>query len=418
MCAVRRFVVPRSGTKRPNEDAPRPPVALETPRPNVPEAPVVPRFEQVKNFRTPAPSSMPGPIVNGTTTGFERHAPTPFAPNVEVGSAQTVTPQLTIEKRGPFYQKAGATLAYQIFLRNIGSTTAVDVRVEDEIPGMTRKRIVTEPNYAGGDRLAWVVPSLRPGEEKMILLELVPNRPGDLVSTTSVVITQSTSFRTKQEDDGDRSRTRTTPTPPPVPDNFDLPPLPKLDTTSVPDPIPAPKPESTPAPVIKPPVPAPSPVVVEVKPIGVVAVGQKVTLEVMIANRGTETIPAKELMLIGTLPAGLTHPAGDSIGADLPGLAPGETKTFKMPMTAAQPGSHTVEIRVKTKDNEIVVRPQVEVVGAPQPSTSNAAPTGNGVALPTPGVPGTVQPASASGLQLQVQGRDAQLGWAARRSWS
>ena len=102
-------------------------------------------------------------------------------------------------------------------------------------------------------------------------------------------------------------------------------------------------------------------------------------------------------MLIGTLPAGLTHPAGDSIGADLPDLAPGETKTFKMPVTAAQPGTHTVEIRVKTKDSEIVTRPQVEVVAPAPGSTSNAAPP-------------TIQQTSASGLQLQIQSRDDQVG--------
>jgi uncharacterized membrane protein len=102
-------------------------------------------------------------------------------------------------------------------------------------------------------------------------------------------------------------------------------------------------------------------------------------------------------MLIGTLPAGLKHPAGDSIGADLPDLAPGETKTFKMPVTAAEVGTHTVEIRVKTKDSEIVTRPQVEVAAPIPGSTSNAAPP-------------TIQQTSAMGLQLQIQSRDAQVG--------
>jgi hypothetical protein len=263
---------------------------------------------------------------------------------------------------------------------------------------MTRRNIQPTPVYAQSDRLAWVVPTLRPGEEKTFLLELVPNQAGDLVSTTSVVITQSTSFRTKQEDDGDGPRTRT---PAPGPSNFDLPP-------PMPSPLPSPHAGPAPLPTLDPNPPTPNPAIaksptlpalapltVTVKPVGIAAVGQKVVLEIVIANSGTS--PLSKLMLIGTLPPGLKHPAGDSIGADLPDLAPGETKTFKMPVTADQPGTHVVEIRVKTKDSEIVTRPQVEVVAPISGSTSNAAPS-------------AIQQTSATGLQLQIQSRDAQVG--------
>ena len=387
-----RFVVPRSGMKRPVEEAAPVQTVTESPRPMQPEQPAIPRFDQVKVFHSPAaPVSPNPPIVSGTSTGYQR-PPTPITmpPSADVGSASTVTPQLTIEKRGPFYQKAGATLAYQIILRNIGPTIASGVRIEDEIPGMTLRSAVPPTDFAQGNRLAWVVAVLRPGEDKTFVLELVPNRVGDLVSTTSVVITQSTSFRTKQEEDGDTGSRFKTPPPMPNPlDNFDL---------SLPGGLPPPL-DPTPSPaVIKtpPPAPAPSaPMTIDVKPIAAASVGQKVMIEVMIANKGTS--PLSQLMLIGTLPPALKHPAGDSIGADLPDLGPGETKTFKMPVTAIQVGTHTVEIRVKSKDNEIVTKPQVEVF-APNPgSTSNASPS-------------PIQQASASGLQVTIQSRDAQVG--------
>jgi uncharacterized repeat protein (TIGR01451 family) len=431
-----RFVVPRSGTKRPALEPTPVQTTTESPQPVQPEspapppAPAIPRFDQVKIFRTP--NSQP---VTGTPTGFERipspappptppptppppPPPTPnstgsFAPgNAAVGSTSMATPQLTIEKRGPFYQKAGSMLAYQIILRNIGSTTAVDIRVEDEIPGMSRRNIVPTPSYAQADRLAWVVPTLRPGEEKTFLLELLPNRAGDLVSTTSVVITQSTSFRTKQEDDGEGGRFKT---PPPMPsklDNFDLPlPVPgphtgasvsPPDPTSLISPPPTPTPTPTPSPgpaLISSPL---APFTVEVKPVAAAGVGQKVVFEVVVANKGTT--PLSQLMLIGTLPAGLKHPAGDSIGADLPDLAAGETKTFPMKVTAAQVGNHTIEIRVKSKDNEVVVRPQVEVTAPVPGSTSNAAP-------PTapPAMGNAIQQTAGMGLQLQIQGRETQV---------
>jgi uncharacterized repeat protein (TIGR01451 family) len=374
-----RFVVPRSGTTRPTE--PRPQVVdtgVEAPKLAPAEGPQVRRLDQVKIFH--AQSASP---VQGTPTGLERFmppSPAGLTTSTEVGSASTVTPQLTIEKRGPFYQKAGATLAYQILLRNIGSTTAVQVRIEDEIPGMTRRSAIPAPVYEQGNRLAWVVPTLRPGEEKMFLLELVPNRPGDLVSTTSVVITQSTSFRTKQEDDGSPFPTPLpSPTPTPAPLTFDTPP-----PTPTPAPGPGPALITTPA----------APFTLDVKPVPVTTVGQKVTLEVVITNKGTS--PLTQLMLIGALPPGLKHPAGDSIGADLPDLAPGESKTFKMPVTAAQPGNHLVEIRLKTKDSEVVTRPTVEVIGPAANSTSNAVPT-------------NLQQMSAQGLQVQIQGRDEKV---------
>jgi hypothetical protein len=259
---------------------------------------------------------------------------------------------------------------------------------------MTLRSAVPTPEFAQGNRLAWVVAVLRPGEDKTFVLELVPNRVGDLVSTTSVVITQSTSFRTKQEEDGESGNRFKTP--PPIPtklDNFDLPPMPPVGRSKQPiDPTTGPALITTPTPT---PPPAAAPMTVEVKPVGVAGVGQKVLIEVMITNKGTA--PLSQLMLIGTLPAGLKHPAGDSIGADLPDLAPGETKTFKMPVTAMQGGTHTVEIRVKSKDNEIVIRPQIEVIAPIPGATSNASPS-------------PIQQASATGLQVTIQSRDAQVG--------
>jgi uncharacterized repeat protein (TIGR01451 family) len=85
----------------------------------------------------------------------------------------------------------------------------------------------------------------------------------------------------------------------------------------------------------------------EVKPVAMAAVGEKVIYEVVVTNRSKK--PLDGVMLIGYLPPGLTHPSGDSIGADLPTLAPGTTKTFKMPLVAKEPGRHSVDIRIRSK---------------------------------------------------------------------
>jgi uncharacterized repeat protein (TIGR01451 family) len=327
------------------------------------------RFRQFKVFHTPAgPTPTP-------------HVPEPFradpAPttigvgrNIETYSA--ATPQLTVEKRGPYYQKAGANLSYQIAVRNVGAIPAYQVRIEDEIPGMMLKNSTPPTVFAQGDRLAWVVPALRPGEEKTFLLELVPVRPGDLVSTTSVVIVTSTSFRTKQEGDipargpelnsaigGNSSVPPIIPNLPPNAPNLLNPPV-LPPSTAIPNPNPPLATTTPPAAPAASAAPAVNPLHVEVKSPASVLVGQKVVFEVVISNHGTTPLGA--MMLYGSLPPGLSHPEGDSIGADLPALGPGETKSFKMPVTASAPGKHAVEIRVKSgKDIEVMSRPMVEV---------------------------------------------------------
>src|SRR5204862_2115990 len=88
-------------------------------------------------------------------------------------------------------------MPYQSVLRNVGAIAAQQVRMEDDAPAAQGITTIPGVTQQSGERLVWILPSLRPGEERVFMEELQPVRPGDVVSATSVHVYASTSFRTK-----------------------------------------------------------------------------------------------------------------------------------------------------------------------------------------------------------------------------
>lgn len=375
-----RFVVaPRSTASQPAHipepdanDPPRPGPYVAPP-PDVP--PVGPShgiryFQPIRRPGLPTPatpaslpklndlSKTPRPSVLGSESS-PRTGPSDGA------STATATPQLTVEKRGPLLEKASNQLKYQILVRNVGAVAAQSVRVEDEVPGA--RLLVATPDIfqQQGDRLVWVLPGLRPGEERTLMEELQPIRAGAVVSTTSVHVYATTSFRTHL--DGEASGAP--PSPIQTPNNVSGPSLvpgpaplgvqgPLLTLPNV-DPTPTPPNDSKDS-AAAPPTPDKTPMTVEVKALPTVELGKKLVFEVVVSNTGTT--PLTRMMLYGKIPTGFSHPEGENIGADLPDLPAGETKVYKMPVTAATPGRHAVEIRVTAAPNfELIASPTIVV---------------------------------------------------------
>jgi uncharacterized repeat protein (TIGR01451 family) len=415
-----RFVVPPKAptTPEPVVAAPAAPAYEQPSTPNMPR-----RFTMIRTWKSPEANPAPGPLPKLTEVSrpsvADLHAP---AQDPLLG---TLTPQLTVEKRGPLLHKVGGPLKYQIVLRNVGAISANQVRVEDEIPGAALIATTPVTTQQQGDRLVWILPALRPGEERVFQEELQPVRPGDVVSTTSVHVYASTSFRTKL--DGDIVSTApNTPLPampsaiPPSPaptasgpslqlPNASTPPNPfppalnpfSAPTTGTPTlPPAAPAPPLTDGPALNSP-PKQMPMTVDVKALPTVGVGQEIVFEVIVSNKGAT--PLTGMMLFGKIPTGFSHPEGDNIGADLPDLPAGKTKSFKMRVMAVAPGKHAVEVRVTAAPNyELVARPVVNV----EPSGPNAPqPTSLPETRPASGN----QADALSNLQVSVQGRDNPL---------
>ncbi|MBX9681679.1 MAG: DUF11 domain-containing protein [Gemmataceae bacterium] len=335
------------GTRQANKPLPLPPFPLlpglsgkaenptteatgAKPEPKPETRPEPGRFVLVKPVRRhePAPD-----LFDPSRSGNDKFAP----PAVELDPDASVTPQLTVEKRGPFAQKLGPALAYQILVRNVGQTPANNVRVEDEIPGSIKLTDCDpRPDTYEGDKAIWKIPSLRPGEERIIQLKLQSDRPGEMASTTAVHVFASTSFRTKilPGEKGEKGNAALDDEGPNL-----FPPTPKADLNRT---------SFDPSRSYS----------VDAKSVSV-KMGGTANIEVVIQNR--TTLPIDGLQMYAKIPAGLKHPRGNEIFADLPPLKPGESRLFKIPLATFVAGSHAVEIRIVGKAGEATATSTVNV---------------------------------------------------------
>jgi hypothetical protein len=382
-----RFTVPaKSATSQPGAPVPQANVAAPA---YAPPPDGLYRFQPVARpaVANKVPGTLPKLIDVARPTAPDLPAP---AHDPALG---TPTPQLTVEKRGPLFHKIGGPLQYQIIVRNVGGIAAQQVRIEDEVPGAQLLKTIPALTHQQNDRLVWILPALRPGEERTFVEELQPVRAGEVVSTTSVHVYASTSFRTKL--DGEVSPSITSPPTLSSQPNLTTTPLPVLQpqtptlivppATTAPNPFPPPAAMTPSVPAIptsqgptlmpapkQDPVPqapaGPIPMTVQVQALPKVAVGKTLVFEVIVSN--TSAAPLTGMVLYGKLPDAFSHPRGDNIYADLDDMKPGETKIWRMPVTAVRPGKHIVEIRVTAAPNhELVARPVVTVEGSAAPSS-------------------------------------------------
>lgn len=109
---------------------------------------------------------------------------------------------------------------------------------------------------------------------------------------------------------------------------------------------------------LRPPVKAPLAVSVSA-PEGA-AVGEAVPLRIQVGNTGDA--PFTNGVLHVELSAGLKHAQGGVIEAELPALAPGETRTVTLALTAAEPGLQTAAVLVTAGGTEATARATVAVL--------------------------------------------------------
>jgi len=193
------------------------------------------------------------------------------------------TPQLTVEKRGPKEIQVGQPARFEILVRNVGSATAHEVTLRDEVPRGT-SLIATTPPAAPADgaaqsELVWQLGALPPAGEARVLIELMPEAEGEVGSVASV------SFRTDAT-----LRARAT----------------------------------KPALVIDCPPPAP------------VRIGGDVEVTLTVSNRGSGT--ATGVVLEAFLPETVSHRAGAELEFDVGQLRPGDSKTIDLVLGTRRPG--------------------------------------------------------------------------------
>jgi len=268
-----------------------------------------PRALSSPDTRGPRLSLEAGPVNPGPTDASRIGEGTgkPGAPQLEGPQ----TPQLTLQKSAPSEVQVGKAATFQIKLRNTGSVPAHNVEIRDEIPKGARL-VTTNPRASRGVRgdLLWQLGTVKPGEEMIVEVQLLPVDEGEIGSVATVSFTADASARAT-----------------------------------------ATKPQ------------------LAVKTTGPskVLIGEEVPLSITISNPGSGI--ARKVVLEERVPPGLQHPAGPELEYEIGDLKPNESRQLELKLTAAQAGRignvlvarGEANLRVEDRFEVEVLAPQLDV---------------------------------------------------------
>ena len=198
----------------------------------------------------------------------------------------SASPVVTVELIGPETANIGNPVPYELVVRNLGKSAVYQVRLEQELPPGVRYLGAEPPADLPGDRLTWNLGILDAGAEKRVKVHLQSATEGEVRSKATVTYSATCATTTRFT----RAKVVLSMTGP--------------DTAMV---------------------------------------GDTVAFQIRVSNAGTG--PIKKLLLRNRLPAGLSHPAGNILEAELIGLAAGETRTITLKTTASKVGQYASEMQ-------------------------------------------------------------------------
>jgi uncharacterized repeat protein (TIGR01451 family) len=189
------------------------------------------------------------------------------------------TPSLTILKLAPAEIQVGKRCTFGIRVQNTGQRTAQNVQIVDEVP-LGTELVGTAPRASvSGGKVVWDLGTLSVGEERTVEMELIPTEEGELGSVATVMMAAQAS-----------AKARCT------------------------------KPE----------------LAMRLSSQPQVHAGQPHVVQVEITNPGSGEVTG--VMLLETVPAGVSHEAGPALEMEIGKLAPGETRRLDLMLTAEQAG--------------------------------------------------------------------------------
>jgi uncharacterized repeat protein (TIGR01451 family) len=238
------------------------------------------------------------------------------APNEFQILNSSASPLVTVELIAPPQSNVGQVTPFELVVRNHGKSAVYQVRLEQEVPpGM--HYVSAEPQAdVPGDRIAWDLGILDAGAEKRIKLNMQCSAEGEIRSKATVTYSASCATTTKF------TRAK---------------------------------------------------IAVKITGPESAMVGDPVNFQIHIANNGSG--PIGKLLLRNVLPAGLTHPAGNILEAEIANLGPGESRNVTLRTTASKSGQYTNEIQamangaavlptggIRNPDLEATARVQIRLV--------------------------------------------------------
>jgi len=261
---------------------PNPPVP-ETPKPKKPKATAI---QQTSHAEPAVATTVKAPVG-------------PQSPKVTVKWVKTA--ELNVGQKCPC----------ELVVTNTGTIDARDVLVEASFPASVQMASADPAPSDSRRRAVWKLDSLKPGEEKVIAMTLIPSRRGSLAATASVRFTglAASDFTVKE-------------------------PMLNVDMSG------------------------PSKVLV----------GDAASQFIVVSNPGTGL--AKNVAVEAWIPAGLEHPRGERLIMEIGALNPGESRKVRLSLTAVEGGKQT--IKVKATGDAALPKTHKRVVAVAAPSIAVA----------------------------------------------
>lgn len=223
-------------------------------------------------------------IVHETRAGIAREeAQAPAA----TAQAEPQTSQVTVEwaRRGEF--NVGQECLVDLIVKNTGATSVSQVAVDAFFPTNVRLTAAEPRPASATDRLTWTFEQMAPASEQKITVKMIPSRRGDIAASAQVRFTgsSSTAFAVHE-------------------------PMLKISVKS---------------------------------PSKEIMLGDPTSQMISVTNPGTGT--AHEVKIEAKLSEGLEHPTReDHLVIDVGTIGPGETRTYRLGLTAAKGGAQSVQV--------------------------------------------------------------------------
>ncbi|MEI8019539.1 MAG: hypothetical protein WCH39_15140 [Schlesneria sp.] len=258
-------------------------------------APPVAEFDETTAKTTRKPAAKQKEQIAAREESFDSDANTRTTA-IETAPVKTgpQTPQVTLEwfKKGEF--NVGQECQAELVVKNTGSTAVTQIAIDAVFPTNVRLTAAEPKPASATDRLTWNIEQLEAGSEKKITVKMIPSRRGDIGATAQVRFTgtSSTAFSVHE-------------------------PLLKVSVKS---------------------------------PTKEVMLGDPASQMITVTNPGTGTV--QDVKVEAKLSAGLEHPTReDRLVIDVGAVGPGETRSYRLGLTAAKGGPQSVTV-VATSSSE------------------------------------------------------------------
>lgn len=253
------------------------------------------------------------------------------------------SPMLTVQKLVPTEAQVGRKCTFAVRVQNTGQRTAYGVQVRDEVPLGTQLVGAAPKATVSGSQVIWDLGTLGVGEERIVEMELMPTDEGELGSVATVTFAAQASAKVRS--------TR-----------------PELALRLAAGPR--------------------------------VMLGQQHIVEIEVSNPGTGD--ATNVMLLESVPDGVSHEAGPALEYPIGTLPAGQTKRLEIVLTAEHAGKINNVMTARADANlQVEANCEFEVI-APSLEVSVQGPKQRYLERPATYTVSVDNPGTATAKELQI----------------